>query len=265
MINEVRNTVLALLNKNNNGYLTPEEFNLLAKQAQLEIYEAYFYNYNDWLNKRNARVSNSESADIARGYIEVIDGFREPNVELTKGLLGNGYFELPNNWYTVDDVYLDPTGLGVNFESFIQADRVSTTKASRLLRSNLTLPTVEYPIYFMAEDTNNPQPGNTTESGIKFYPIFLSDGVTPVTTGNVYINYVRYPLDPKWTYQSIGANGDPIFDPNQPDYQDFEIPLADFIGLVIKILEYSGLVIREQEVMAFANAEDMEITQQDNS
>jgi hypothetical protein len=47
MINEVRNTVLALLNKNNNGYLTPEEFNLLAKQAQLEIFEEYFYDYNN--------------------------------------------------------------------------------------------------------------------------------------------------------------------------------------------------------------------------
>ena len=129
MINEVRNTVLALLNKNNNGYLTPAEFNLLAKQAQLEIFEAYFYNYNTWLNKRNARMSNSESADITRGYIEVIDSFREPNTALT---LGVNYFELPTNWYTVDDVYLSPSGVGTDFAGFYQADRVSTTQAARI-------------------------------------------------------------------------------------------------------------------------------------
>jgi hypothetical protein len=41
MINEVRNTVMAILNKDNNGYVTPEEFNLFAKQAQLELFEEY--------------------------------------------------------------------------------------------------------------------------------------------------------------------------------------------------------------------------------
>jgi len=207
-------------------------------------------------------MSNSESADITRGYIEVIDSFREPNTALT---LGVNYFELPTNWYTVDDVYLSPSGVGTDFAGFYQADRVSTTQAARIVRSNLTAPTVEYPIYFMVEDPLNPQPGNTTESGIKVYPEFLSDGVTPVTTGNIYINYIRYPLDPEWTSQLIGPDGDPIFDPNQIGYQDFELPKADFIGLVIKILEYAGVVIREAEVITYANTEDLEITQQDNS
>ena len=39
MINTVRNTGMAILHKDNNGYITPEEFNLFAKQAQLEIFE----------------------------------------------------------------------------------------------------------------------------------------------------------------------------------------------------------------------------------
>ena len=36
MINSVRNTVLAIINKNNYGYISPSDFNLFAKQAQLE-------------------------------------------------------------------------------------------------------------------------------------------------------------------------------------------------------------------------------------
>ena len=42
MINEVRNAVLAFLNKNNYGYITPQDFNLYAKQAQLELFEDLF-------------------------------------------------------------------------------------------------------------------------------------------------------------------------------------------------------------------------------
>eukprot|EP01052_Picozoa_sp_SAG31_P068817 SAG31_NODE_27627_length_423_cov_0.527778_1_plen_55_part_10 len=55
MINSVRNTVLAILNKNNYGYISPQDFNLFAKQAQLDIFEDYFYQYNYQLNKEKKR------------------------------------------------------------------------------------------------------------------------------------------------------------------------------------------------------------------
>ena len=47
MINSVRNTVMAAADKNNFGYITPDDFNLYAKQAQLDIFEDYFYQYKD--------------------------------------------------------------------------------------------------------------------------------------------------------------------------------------------------------------------------
>jgi hypothetical protein len=259
LFNEVRNTVLALLNKNNNGYLTPEEFNLLAKQAQLEVFEDYFFNYNMWLTKRNARMSNSQSADITRGYIEVIDGFREAYYDLTKGPV---FYELPTNWYTIDEVfvYKIPLSSSNGPEDLRTADRVSPSQVSRLLSSNLTQPTLDYPIYYMAEDTNNPQPGNTTESGVRVYPRTYPSG----DNVDVAINYIRYPLDPNWTYSSIGPGGDPIFNAAATDYQDFELPLSDFALLVVKILQHAGLVIREAEVMQFAGQEEAVEQQNDN-
>ena len=45
MINDVRNTVLSIISKENRGYITPLEFNLFAKQAQLEIFGQYMFNY----------------------------------------------------------------------------------------------------------------------------------------------------------------------------------------------------------------------------
>jgi len=75
MINSVRNTVLAVANKHNFGYISPADFNLYAKQAQLDIFENYFYRYNEWIAKQNARVSGSGYADIVKNLEEVIDTF----------------------------------------------------------------------------------------------------------------------------------------------------------------------------------------------
>ena len=61
MINEVRNTVLTLLNKNNFGYLSPSDFNLLAEQAQLDIFETYFYDYNRHINQQNNFLKNMKN------------------------------------------------------------------------------------------------------------------------------------------------------------------------------------------------------------
>ena len=41
-ITTVFNRVHFILNKENRGYITPEEFDSLARQAQLEIFQSYF-------------------------------------------------------------------------------------------------------------------------------------------------------------------------------------------------------------------------------
>ena len=45
-VNTVYTTVLTVLNKEQRGYLTPDEFNKVAAQAQLEIFEDFFEQYN---------------------------------------------------------------------------------------------------------------------------------------------------------------------------------------------------------------------------
>lgn len=77
MINSVRQTVMSVLNKNNYGYISPSDFNLFAKQAQMDLFEDYFYQYNYQLNKENKRLSGTEYADIKQGLEEVIDSFSE--------------------------------------------------------------------------------------------------------------------------------------------------------------------------------------------
>ena len=47
-VDSVYQKVLALANKEQRGYITPQEFNLFADQAQMEIFEQYFYDTNQF-------------------------------------------------------------------------------------------------------------------------------------------------------------------------------------------------------------------------
>jgi len=106
-INEVRNTVLALANKNNYGYISPADFNLYAQQAQMDMFEDYFYQYNNQLLKENLRQSGSGYADISKGLVEVIDTFyvNTPLFNAATTQLGNiqsNLYTLPADYYLIN-------------------------------------------------------------------------------------------------------------------------------------------------------------------
>ena len=56
-INKVYQRVLAFANKEQRGYITPQEFNIFAENAQLEIFEQYFYDLAQY-NRVNTKAGN---------------------------------------------------------------------------------------------------------------------------------------------------------------------------------------------------------------
>jgi len=238
MINSVRNTVLAILNKNNYGYISPQDFNLFAKQAQLDIFDDYFYQYNQLINQENARVSGTGYANITKGYEEVIDLFSETKT-LTQNLL-NQYF-LPSQSTTGDDYYL--LNKILCFRNTVyqgEAEKVSNSKITLLTSSNLTSPTLIYPAYSLQG------------AFITIFPAQFNGA------NDVQAQYIRYPKDPNWTYLSV-ANGEPAFNQSNADFQDFELSPDDETSLVFKILQYAGMSIRDiQEAQFGAEQEQME-------
>jgi hypothetical protein len=238
MINSVRTTVLAILNKNNYGYISPQDFNLFAKQAQLDIFDDYFYQYNQLINKENARLSGTGYANITKGYEEVIDLFSVTNT-LAQNLL-NQYF-LPSQTTTGDDYYLLNKVLCFRNTLYLgEAEKVSNSKITMLNSSNLTAPTLQYPAY------------NLEGSFITIYPAQFN-GAT-----DIQAQYIRYPKEPNWTYLNV-ANGEPAFNQSNADFQDFELSPDDETSLVFKILQYAGMSIRDiQEAQFGAEQEQME-------
>ena len=105
MINTVRNAVLSVLNKNNYGYLSPSDFNLFAKQAQLDIFESYFSQYNYQINKENARQSGTGIADLAKGIEESMDLFSVTEGLFLDELVTAGSYQMPSPTTTGSDYY----------------------------------------------------------------------------------------------------------------------------------------------------------------
>lgn len=246
MINSVRNTVLSVLNKNNYGYLSPSDFNLFAKQAQLEIFEEYFSQYNKILNDENARKSGTGYADVRKTLEEAIETFSVTSNLTQVATSANRYF-LPSLTTTGFDYFMITKILcykqaGVTSLFLGEAEKVSHSKITMLINSNLTAPSEKYPAY-------------SQEDGIiTVYPTTISQ------PNSIKANYFRYPKDPKWTFISL-SNGEPVFNQSQSDYQDFEIPLEDEYKLVAKILQYAGLSIREIPVLQFGGIEEQKQSQ----
>ncbi len=238
MINEVRNIVLAVINKNNYGYISPGDFNLYAQQAQLDIFEDYFYFYNSQITKENLRSSGSGYADIKKGYEEVIDSFSR-----IEKLTNTGSTTNPSTYSLPDDYYLINTLI---YNGTTEIERVSQAKITMLNMSNLTAPSTIFPAYVLGGATSS-EIGNT----VTVYP----ETITGAT--QVMANYVRYPKDPKWTFEIL-VGGEPIFNPSQADFQDFELPKSDMINVAYKILQYAGVSIRENEIYTYAQNEQVE-------
>jgi hypothetical protein len=236
MIDSVRQTVLSILNKNNYGYISPSDFNLYAKQAQLEVFESYFTGLNQAINAENARMSGTEYADMSKGISEAINVFSvtNPLTQSPNPATPNVFFA-PSLTTTGDDYYL----LNKVLAGDIEAEPVSHSKITMLNASLLTAPSTQFPAYTLQGDS------------ITVFPATFNQ------PGDVTCQYIRYPFDPKWTYVSL-VGGEPVFDQSQLDYQDFELPIEDEPRLVYRILQMAGMSIREGDVYQFANAEEQQ-------
>ena len=149
--------------------------------------------------------------------LEVIDSF---SVFAALVNSGTNQYTLPANFYYINRLL---------YNSTLDVEKVSESKLHNLLNSLLTAPTTEFPAYVVR--------GNTA--------FIFPDTITGAL---IDCQYVRYPVEPKWTYVTL-LNGEPQFDQTSADYQDFELPASDEPMLVVKILQYAGISIRETEVV----------------
>ena len=72
-VNTVYTTVLSILNKEQRGYLTPFEFNNVANQVQLDIFEKFFEDYNQYIRMPQTDVEFASRMDHVMEEFQVFE------------------------------------------------------------------------------------------------------------------------------------------------------------------------------------------------
>jgi len=176
-VDTIYKTVLLILNKEQRGYITPNEFNKIGTQVQLEIFENYFEDLNQQLR---VPENESEYGNRVKNVDNDISIFKTSDV-------------CPAS---VDNIFDQPTNLhriGTPTYNDIEIQRVQQNDVLYVNKSPLTKPTLDYPIYTYENDQ------------LTVYPDDITSGVT--TT------YIRKPTDVRWGF-TIGSQGQYLFDSN---------------------------------------------------
>jgi len=161
-IDTVYQKVLTLANKEQRGYITPQEFNMFADQAQKEIFEQYFYDL-DQLSR--VPGNSSEYSDIIHNINEKIAIFERTgtisgvNISAAWGLYRLGTVATYNG---------------------IEVEEVQQNEILYINQSPLTKPSHVRPVYV-----------RTGESTVQMYPTTL---VSATCT------YITKPSKPSWGY-----------------------------------------------------------------
>ena len=234
-VDTVYQRVLGILNKEQRGYVTAQEFNLFANQAQMDIFEQYFYDINQFSRMHGNDTEYSDMLNILNEKINIF----ETSTGLTYDV---DHFNLPGDLYRLGTiVYTNTTtnNFGVQSSELIEAERINQNEFLYINSSPLTKPKNTRPIF--TANTN----------GVRVF------GDTELTS-NISCNYIKKPSKVQWAYQIVFD--EPLYD--AANSVDFELHESEETELVIKILELAGLLIKDINMYQIANSEEMQNIQQ---
>ena len=229
-IDTVYQKVLAIANKEQRGYITPQEFNLFADQAQLQIFEQYFYDTNQFSRVPGNQKEYSDMLDILDEKISI---FKKRH---TLNHIGNQQYELPENFYKLSTIY---TSDGVEIQEVNSKELIS------IQNSYLLKPTVSRPVYYRYERNVD------DKYIIEAFPKELGTTITA--------NYIKKPATPQWNYVVI--TGDQAFY-DGPSSKSFELHPSEEGNLVFKILSLAGISMGSDIYQLGTQEEIKEIQQQ---
>ena len=227
-IDTVYQRVLVLANKEQRGYITPQEFNLLANQAQMEIFETYFVD----IAKVNPSSGNmQEYSDPLTMLYKKIGEFEreEGNVWMTTNMVADGqYMNMP--W---DQIYkLGTVRVGNQQVELLNSKDFDAARACALTAPTLSRPT-----------------GYVSARGLSVF-VSSTEFVIPATIESIYnvglnISFITRPPRVQWAY--IIINDKALYNDNIS--VDFELHATEEAELVYKILKLAGINLKAQEIV----------------
>ena len=227
-IDTVYQRVLAITNKEQRGYVTPLEFNLIANQAQLLIFEQYFYD----LDKAKKDVNDDSSFS---DMVELIKNKLAPFTSIENVINGTTF---PKNYRTG--------------KIFLYGNEVKRAQISDIINI------LESPFHSYALN-RNPLYAESTIDGedIQVFDIsgIVSNGVTVEIIGSHGVESVE------WGYDVIATKA--LY--NASKSVNFTLHSSEETELVYKILELAGVIVNKPGLMQVGDQEDIKKIQQEKA
>jgi hypothetical protein len=228
-VNTVYRTVLSLINREQRGFMTPDQYNRLARMAQLDLFEKAFFDYNRYLTRKETGTINDEYANLAKGTKEKIDVFSTSST-LT---FSSGIAAVPSNFYKCIMISTGTRGLEVQ--------EIQKSDLPQINSSKLTAPSASYPIYY--------------KQGANIY-------ILPTTISSATLDYIFKPADPTWAFTTGATYGDMAYASGSSI--NFQLHDSEEVPLIIKILAYSGVILKDPTIIQVAKQEETQKIQQEN-
>ena len=290
-VDTVYRTVLLIINKEQRGYLTPDEFNKTAAQVQLEIFDEYFEDLNQQIR---VPENDSEYANRNKNLQEKIAIFQAdgPCVWNSPG----GYFDVPSTSnvsvsetitsvgsltsYTLSILTASQLASGlvnVSFDGILQSDTTWAINGNILILTtpppaSTSILVSVYPfdfyklgtvIYKREKEVQYVQPNELLELSLSpltkpslYWPVYrYKDSkiyVYPQTiTGNNVIS-CTYLRKPLNPSWNFTVGGSLQYIYNPNTSVNFELHPTEQTNLITRILLYSGIVIKDPAIIQIA-------------
>ena len=189
-VNTVYKTVLLILNKEERGYVTPDEFNKISAQVQLEVFEQYSDDLNQQLRVPQSDTDYADRVSNIDERLAIFKTFGTATYDAAT-IPTNPYFTLPTTDIYGDTVEFYRLG-AVVYKDTTELQRLQRMDFYNIQKSPLTKSTESFPTYLFENEKLFVKPDSITS--------------------NVGVNFLRKPLDPRWGY-SVGSVGQFVYDP----------------------------------------------------
>lgn len=234
-INSVYKAVLVVLQQEKRGVLTPVEFDKIAAQSQQEIYTSYFDELNLVLRMPQTSLAYADRMAVLDEKIQIFKRFVTATTVLDFDATRPGLTTLLTGVNELGSVIFEVGAAAPGRE----VQRIQEQDVFTVNESPLTKPTAFYPVY-------------TYENNVlTFFPSTLTAGA------NMRINFLKYPVNPKWGFDIQANLGNYIY--NAQNSVNFEIHQSDQPLLVDKILGYAGVMTRDQLALSLATQKEQQI------
>lgn len=264
-VDTVYRTVLLVLNKENRGYITPDEFNKTATQVQLDIFEQYFDDLNQQLrvpqqgnDYANRQRAIEQKLAPFKGYGEcVYTGVTDPVT------VDDKTFAIPivdGRGNTVINSGLEPVDTPADPDAtppVLAETQVAFYKLGTVFYENSDTLTSE--VQLVTRDEYNSLNKSDLTAPSKYSPIFMYEDyrltIAPDTiTDDVYASFIRKPRNVVWNFNVNSSNNNSYsWDPATS--KNFELLQSEQTEVIVRILLYSGIVVKDYQVVQLAAQE----------